>query len=491
MKVADLFASLGLRPVRAEWNAGQRLIGAVKSALVGIIAIKTAQFFGDMIHDVSKTADEFRKMSQSTGVASETLQELSYVAGLSGTDIDTVQKSFNKLSKAMYDAAHGSKMQREVFRDMGISFKDANGNLRATDEVFEEVAERFAKMPDGPKKTGEAMALFGKSGAKLIPMLNQGKEGLAELRQEAIDLGIVVADETGKAFEQFNDDTDRLKTALTGLKTQAVSALLPQLQELITKALAWVKANRDLIKQKLSAVLRILIKMLKLVGKGLDLVADAMIFLEEHATLVKAALIALAAYFVIVQLKAVAAAIAATAAWIAAALPFVAIAAAVVALIALFIRFKDKIAAIGRWFKGLWDDTIEFWKDVWQGFVDWVTNKIKSIPGYQTAKKIAGKIGSLVDTGSEFARRTIAETGGAIGGAPSASVNAGGLPRPTLSPVAEAARRAAPSVTIGETNITIHAAPGMDEERLLKKTEQMMNENWNKKMRNFAAASTE
>ena len=60
-------------------------------------------------------------------------------------------------------------------------------------------------MEDGAGKTALAIKLFGKSGADLIPLLNQGRAGIKELTDEAAKLGIVISTETAAKAEQFND----------------------------------------------------------------------------------------------------------------------------------------------------------------------------------------------------------------------------------------------------------------------------------------------
>lgn len=76
-----------------------------------------------------------------------------------------------------------------------------------------DVAELFSLLPDGANKTALAVKLFGRSGAELIPLLNQGKEGLAEFDKLASDLGLTLDKETGKAAEDFNDNLTKLKLA--------------------------------------------------------------------------------------------------------------------------------------------------------------------------------------------------------------------------------------------------------------------------------------
>lgn len=251
MTVAELIATLSLKSDKTSFSAGEKLIGTVKKAIAGIIAFKTVNVFKDMINDVSQSADHMSKLSKQVGVAIEPLQQLGYVAGLSGVPLETLAGGLRKLAKNAHDAATGGKTQAEAFQSLGIKLKDSSGTLRPVEDLLGDVAERFKNMPDGTKKTAIAMEILGKSGATMIPMLNEGREGVAKLRKEFVDLGGQISQENASAFEQFNDDQERVKTVLGGLKNQLAIALLPHLQKAATAVLDWVKANREFLAQKI------------------------------------------------------------------------------------------------------------------------------------------------------------------------------------------------------------------------------------------------
>ena len=73
----------------------------------------------------------------------------------------------------MSSATDPADKNAKAFKALGISVKDNEGNLRSSEEVFLDVADKFSKMEDGAGKTTLAIKLFGKSGADLIPLLNQ------------------------------------------------------------------------------------------------------------------------------------------------------------------------------------------------------------------------------------------------------------------------------------------------------------------------------
>lgn len=178
------------------------------------------------------SADAMLKMSQSSGIAIESLTGLAYAARLSGVEADAFGTAAVRLTKGISDAAMGSGDALRAYAALGISVKDTSGKLKSADQVMIEVATKFASMKDGAEKTALAVALFGRTGAQMIPMLNLGASGLAEMHAEAKKLGVVMDTETAAAAERFNDNLTRLNAVKEGFANQIMRAMLPSLEGL-------------------------------------------------------------------------------------------------------------------------------------------------------------------------------------------------------------------------------------------------------------------
>jgi len=145
---------------------------------------------------------------------------------------ESFEKGLRKLSTTMLEAATGSEDAARGFSAVGVEFKNQDGTLRATDQVLLDLAERFKAMPDGAEKTALAVQLFGKSGAELIPFLNQGRDGINELAAEMQALGVQMSSETAAQAGNFNDALDKLKLATTSIGNQIIASLLPALNDM-------------------------------------------------------------------------------------------------------------------------------------------------------------------------------------------------------------------------------------------------------------------
>lgn len=196
------------------------------------VAIAAAVSVGSL-KGIIDGADQLFKLSQKTGVAVEALSELQYAGSLADVSIEAIANGAKKLGSNMLEAASGNKEAAETFRLLGVAIKNPDGSLRAFDDVLGDVAETFAGLDDGLEKNALAAKGFGKAvGPDLIPLLNGGREGIAAMRQEARQLGIVISGETAKAAEEFNDNLTRLE-ALSGAVGKDIAAgLLPTMVEL-------------------------------------------------------------------------------------------------------------------------------------------------------------------------------------------------------------------------------------------------------------------
>lgn len=197
--------------------------------IAGAFSFRELIRFGD---EALKTGDRLAKLSQSAGVSVETLSSLKYAAELADVDLQTLGKSLGILSRNMLDAQAGTGEAKDAIKALGISIQDTGGNLLASDKVMGQIADKFASMRDGSSKTALAMRVFGRSGAELIPLLNQGSAALEEMRTEAEKMGLVFSTDTAQQMERINDNFTRMRSAIQGVAIRIVSNLAPTLENL-------------------------------------------------------------------------------------------------------------------------------------------------------------------------------------------------------------------------------------------------------------------
>lgn len=229
---------------RSMTKAGTVMLGA--SAAVGgsILAVgkSTADYAGDMYD-----------MARGAGIGVEAFQKLAYAGRMSGVETEKLSASLVKFDRMVAEATGGNKTYMQTFEDLGIKIKDSAGNLRQPNEIFEDVADIFHNTEDGIGKTALAVELFGKSGADLIPMLNDGKAGLKAFYAEAERLGLALSNEMIAKGDAFSDQLENIGEQVKGVKLQLGAALIPALSaatekisKVIDKITKWVQENPEL-----------------------------------------------------------------------------------------------------------------------------------------------------------------------------------------------------------------------------------------------------
>lgn len=239
--IGSLNVSLGIDS--AQFNAGLRRaqdglerfgkISGVALASVAAGAAAASAALAVAVKGAIDHADEMGKAAQKAGVTVEALSRLEYAAKLSDVSLEGLTGGLGRLSKAMAEVAGGAKGgPATAFAALGISVKDAQGNLRTADEVFRDVADRFGRMEDGATKTSVAMQIFGKSGADLIPLLNSGADGLAAMAAKSDAVGYTLNGRTTAGAEAFNDSLTGIGLTLQGVTNTVMTETIGSLNSL-------------------------------------------------------------------------------------------------------------------------------------------------------------------------------------------------------------------------------------------------------------------
>lgn len=443
MTVTELFAKLGLDVDGASFAKGSLAITGINQGLE--LLAKVGQFAGKVfdtfIGSVADAGDHAFKTAQKIGISVEALQELEYAARLSDLSAEQLGTSLKFLSRSAFEAFNGGKEASEVYKKLGVNVRGADGKVRPADDLLGELADKFAAMPDGVEKTAHALKVFGRSGTDMIPWLNGGSAGIAELRAEAHKLGIVLDADTAKLGEEFNDNISRMKAAVTGLIYTIGVPLLKALAPIIEGMVAWIKLNGAWIRSGVTKAFKVTAAILTAVWNALKMIA-----MFDWTP----ALFALAAVFMVVKGAAIGAALAAGAAWVAALWPILAIIAAVAAVILIlddlynFLTGGDSI--IGRYaktmidfFENLLPNAIEFWRGAILDFWGWLVDQVKAIGSkIMDAARGAGKaiLGAVPFVGGSLTQKVFGggdSPAGAVSNSTGAVANSS-VYSPSMSP---------------------------------------------------------
>lgn len=194
------------------------LLGAVTGLVVGL---------GKLTIETAQAADEILTLSSTTGLATDTIQELNYASELLDVSTDTITGSMTKMIRNMNNARNGSKEAEEAFRKLHIRIRDNNGQLRDAETVFGEVIDKLGKVRNETERDAIAMQIFGRSARELNPLIESGSQALKEFAEEAHAMGYVMDAGTLESLGRLDDAMQRFDNQTTALKQSLGTVLLP------------------------------------------------------------------------------------------------------------------------------------------------------------------------------------------------------------------------------------------------------------------------
>ncbi len=366
MKIADLFARLGVEVDSAAFKNADKLLGRTRDGLMFMAkaAAAAATAIAGTVVAVANHADEVGATAEKIGVNAQRFQELGFAAQQSDTDIGTLTMGLGLLSKTLFAAQEGSEEATKSFKEIGLDPK----KFKTADQALVAIAEKISKMPAGAKKTALAMKFFGKSGKELVPLLNIGAEGIAKFAKEANDLGLIMSDAGLQAGSDFGDSLNKIKRAAGGLLQSAILPMLPALTKVMDQFTAWVMVNKELITSKIAGWVQNLTDLLTTLGHVVSWVSHNFGTVLAAAVSVAAvnAFRALTVAMAAAKVQGIAGAVAVGAAWLATILPIIAIGAAIFLLILV-------IQDLYTWITG-GNSFID--KYLWQPFKNFVKDSI-------------------------------------------------------------------------------------------------------------------
>lgn len=225
----------GLTSISETAAAMPAKFGTVGTAIAAAFSVASMKGAIDML-------DRLDDIAEKTGISVERFSQLRYAGEAAGTSQEQLATGLRKLSKEMAEAVAGNKQAAEAFQALNIQLLDANGKMRAADQVLEDLAATFSGWENGPEKSAWAVQLFGKSGEDLIPVLNLGRQGIRSMSDEAQALGVTFSGEVAKAAAEFNDNLTKIRMAS---EAAAVSLGGPLVQALAGVSTQFIEARRN------------------------------------------------------------------------------------------------------------------------------------------------------------------------------------------------------------------------------------------------------
>ena len=195
---------------------------------------------GAVTYKAGAMADDLNTLSKQTGISTHDLQMYAAMADLVDVPVETLAKSQSRLKKSMLGASEGGS-QLKYFEQLGISVTDANGNLRDSNDVFQETIKALGQMENETERDAIAMAIFGKSANELNPLIEDAGATYEKVATIMAEHGLepVSQEELDKANE-FKDAIDTIKLvflqAVQIVGTKIAGYLVPLMEKVVDVA---------------------------------------------------------------------------------------------------------------------------------------------------------------------------------------------------------------------------------------------------------------
>lgn len=230
--VRIVFAVEGAEAVKAA-AAGVRsgldgIITVASRAVLGlgvlagaVLAAKAA--FGAAVEQAAKYQD----IAERIGDTAENIASIGVAAGAAGVGMEAIESASLRLTKALDGVDDESKDAGAALKALGLEV-DAVKNAAPIDRL-EMLAKAFDRFRDGPQKAAVAMALWGKGGAAMLPLMK-------ELAAEESRRNILTGEQIERA-DAYLDRQNKQRAVMQAYVGQIGAEALPAI-EALTGAIA-------------------------------------------------------------------------------------------------------------------------------------------------------------------------------------------------------------------------------------------------------------
>jgi methyl-accepting chemotaxis protein len=213
-------------------------MSTIKGFASGIAKVGIGTLFAQGINAATRAVFDFVEagaaiddIANRTGASTEGLSQLAYAADQSGASIQDIEKAMRKLADVETEAARGGSAAAKSLSRVGLSAKDLDG--LSPEEKFLAISEGLSKIQDPAERSSLAMDLLGKSGANLLPMMEDGAAGIQAMMAEADSLGMTLGPEQAKAAADFDDAWNKAIGTLAGFGKIIGAMVLPYVTSFI------------------------------------------------------------------------------------------------------------------------------------------------------------------------------------------------------------------------------------------------------------------
>jgi hypothetical protein len=202
-----------------------------------------------MAKDMGEQAHTLQRLSDRTGMSTDAIQEWAYAVEAAGGSANSIKADLASLHSSMASVVPG-ELNMELVQ-LGISTRDASGELRSSGDVLDDLAHKMQGFTQQQAfGWGEKLGLSDDT----IHLLRQGTEGIEALKKEAHGLGSIIPGGAIKAGAEFNKSMMALRATIKGMTQQISLAAMPTMRKMTEGFREWLQVNREAVASRLGGL---------------------------------------------------------------------------------------------------------------------------------------------------------------------------------------------------------------------------------------------
>lgn len=225
---ADFQTDMG-RAARIADRQAKAIKSGVQGALKDLWAPLLAGFsVAAVTSQLKQITDNMLQVSIAAKQVAMPVDEFSALAAVAknaDVNMDAFSTGLTTMARNLALAQQGSKQAAGAFQALGLD----PAKLKDSKTAFLAISDALSKYRDGVGKTAVEQQIFGKAGAQLNNVLDQGSAAIAQQAQHMRDLGVALDEDATRKLEAFGAQSKELGNTLQGVGQRIVVALLPAL----------------------------------------------------------------------------------------------------------------------------------------------------------------------------------------------------------------------------------------------------------------------
>lgn len=286
-------AAVELEKLGLQAKKTSRDVGTLRTIAIGRAFIDSVQLvantFSRFTGGAAQAIDASAKLSRSLGISFQDLSALQIAADLAGASSDDLAKAFTRAQVTITNAAQGSKQAQAALAGIGLSVADLQG--QSSNVQFETIARAIASIQDPAERAAAAVAIFGRSGAALLPTFAELSGNLARAREFLDKFNGGISDAQAAKIEAVNDAFGLVRKSIEIVAGQVLAELGPALTDAANQIVDFV-ASIDIAAAAQSAAsaieafssgLSLVYSFAQLASPVVSAIGQAITFIAENA----------------------------------------------------------------------------------------------------------------------------------------------------------------------------------------------------------------